>query len=260
MPLGCPKRGLEMRYGDLPKRHALATLLLATLVPTAAQAGPPFVTDDPGPTEQGHWEIFAFATGTESRDKTAGEAGLDINYGLAPGVQLTAVLPLTYEDEGRSRVDVGDIELAVKYRLLSQREESPLPDISFFPAVTLPTGRGAEAGRVQLFLPIWLQKDFGPWSLFGGGGYQINPGAGNRNYWTGGLGITREIGDRLSVGAEIYHQTPDEVPGRSFTGANIGLTYRLNDTWSVLLSAGPGLRNAAEGGRYAVYAALQLNL
>lgn len=249
-----------MRRRSLPNSHAVAALLLATLVPQAARAGPPFVTDDPAPTEPGHWEIFAFAEGMESRTETEGEAGLDINYGLAPGVQLTAVLPLTYEDEGRSRLDVGDVELAVKYRFLSQREGSIVPDIAFFPAITLPTGTGPESSRVRLFLPLWLQKDFGAWSLFGGGGYQINPGAGNRNYWTGGIGATRELSDRLTVGAELYHQTTDEVGGRSYTGANIGVTYRINDTYSVLFSAGPGLRNAAAGGRYTLYAALLLNL
>ena len=199
--------------------------------------------------------------GVESRDETEGEAGLDINYGLAPGVQLTAVLPLTYEHEGsRRRLDVGDVELAVKYRFLSQREGTLLPDIAFFPAITLPTGTGPESGRVRLFLPLWLQKDFGAWSLFGGGGYQINPGAGNRNYWTGGIGVARELSDRVTAGAEIYHQTTDEVGGRPYTGASFGLTYRINETYSVLFSAGPGLRNTAEGGRYALYAALLLNL
>lgn len=36
--------------------RVLATLGL--LAPATAWAGPPFLTDDPEPTETGHWEIY----------------------------------------------------------------------------------------------------------------------------------------------------------------------------------------------------------
>jgi hypothetical protein len=39
----------------------------------------------------------------------------------------------------------------------------------------------------QYFLPVWLQKDFGKWTTYGGGGYWINPGAGNKNWWFSGI-------------------------------------------------------------------------
>jgi hypothetical protein len=38
----------------------------------------------------------------------------------------------------------------------------------------VPTGnesRGLGAGHVQLYLPIWFQKDFGKWTTYGGGGF-----------------------------------------------------------------------------------------
>ena len=74
--------------------------------------------------------------------------------------------------------------------------------VAVFPGITLPTAsHGLGAGRVTALLPVWLQSDKGPWSFFGGGGYAINPGPGNRNYWTGGLAATRHFGegDRKSV-------------------------------------------------------------
>ena len=54
-------------------------------------------------------------------------------------------------------------------------------------------------GRVRLLLPMWAQKDFGPWSLFGGGGYMINPGAGNRDFWQSGVALTRQVTPRPQV-------------------------------------------------------------
>jgi hypothetical protein len=61
---------------------------------TAAIAGPPYATDDPEPTDLGHWEIYAFAAGTRADGGYDGAAGLDLNYGPVPNVQLTATLPI----------------------------------------------------------------------------------------------------------------------------------------------------------------------
>jgi hypothetical protein len=58
-----------------------------------AMAGPPYMTDDPEPTDYKHFEIYNFTNGTATRANTSGEAGIDINYGGAPNLQLTATLP-----------------------------------------------------------------------------------------------------------------------------------------------------------------------
>jgi hypothetical protein len=60
---------------------------------------------------------------------------------------------------------------------------------------------------VTALLPVWAQKDMGPWSLFGGG-YAINPGDGNRNYWTGGIALTRQASKQLLLGVEADRQGP----------------------------------------------------
>ena len=61
-----------------------------------AMAGPPYLTDDPEPTDYKHFEIYNFTNGTATRANTSGEAGIDINYGGAPNLQLTATLPAAY--------------------------------------------------------------------------------------------------------------------------------------------------------------------
>jgi hypothetical protein len=231
-------------------------------LPTRGLAGPPYLTDDPQPTDPGQWEIYNFAIGTGAPDGLAGEAGFDLNYGAVKDVQLTAVLPLPFENpEGFTanglRAGPGDVELAVKYRFLHQSDGSWMPDVAAFPRAFVPTtSRQFGTGHAGLLLPIWAEKDFGPWSVFGGGGYQINPGAGQRNFWQGGAAISRSFGQRLSLGAEWYGQARDTIGGGAFRTVNLAATYKLIEHWSLLTSAGPTWdHNGADG--YIFYLALK---
>jgi hypothetical protein len=233
---------------------ALAGLGLAT----PAFSGPPFVSDDPEPTDLGHWEIYAFTGGTHVPGETDGAAGFDINYGGAKDLQLTAVLPLNYQTGADGTVGIGNIELAAKYKFLHQSDGSLIPDVAFFPRAFLPTaGRRFGTRRLSILLPLWAQKDFGKWSLFGGGGYDLNPGPGQRNFWLTGIGLQRAISDRFALGAEVYRQTADADDARRFTGVNVGALYRLSKHWSLIGSAGPGIEHARTQGRYTFYAALK---
>ena len=224
---------------------------------TAALAGPPYATDDPEPTDTGHWEIYAFGTGTWADGGFDGAAGLDLNYGAVPGVQLTATLPIDMVRDGGTHAGPGDVELGVKYRFL--HDEPAGFSVAIFPRVILPTAsRRFGTGRVRLLLPVWAQKDFGAWSLFGGGGYTINPGAGNRDFWQSGLALTRTITPRLSLGAEIAHQSPDAVGARSTTALGAGGIYHLAGPVSLLFSGGPVFEHRGGTGANA-YVALGLN-
>jgi len=224
---------------------------------TAAIAGPPYATDDPEPTDLGHWEIYAFIAGTRADGSFDGATGLDLNYGPVANVQLTATLPIDFTQDGGTHAGAGDVELGVKYRFLN--DEAAGFSVAIFPRVTLPTAsRRFGTGRVRLLLPVWAQKDFGPWSLFGGGGYTINPGAGNRDFWQSGLALTRNITPRLSLGAEITHQSPDAVGARSTTALGIGGIFHVAGPYSLLFSGGPVFEHHGGTGVNG-YAALGLN-
>lgn len=230
--------------------------LTGLLASSPALAGPPYFSDDPEPTDYKHWEIYLFANGLGRNGGTEGSAGLDLNYGAAKDLQLTAVLPLDYG--GGDGLRRGDAEVAAKYKFVHQKDGSIIPDIAFFPRLFLPTSR--ESRRTQVLLPLWAQKDLGPWAVFGGGGYQVNPGPGNRDYWLQGVGVTRTVTKRLTLGAEIYHQGPDAFDAKPFTGVNVGASYRLKAPFSLLVSFGPGLQNPRSEGHYAFYTALKLDL
>jgi len=218
--------------------RAAATLVLIAFSGVAS-AGPPYVTDDPQPTDLHHSEIYAFGAAEGAHRSWDGAAGLDLNYGAVPGIQLTATLPLDLvHDAGRTSTHAGDVELGIKYRFLHR--EAAGVDIAIFPRLILPTaGHRFGTGRTQVLLPIWAEKDTGHWSLFGGGGYTINPGAGNRDFWQGGIALTREVSSHLSIGGEATLEGPDALGGHTTAGFGIGGVYRLGGPFALLASGGP---------------------
>jgi len=237
---------------------SLVATFAASLVSSAAFAGPPYDTDDPEPTELHHWEIYAFSTAASADGLTEGEAGVDLNYGPFPGVQLTATLPVDFETGAGTRVGQGDLEIAVKYRFL-HREKAGF-SIAVFPRLIVPTAsRRFGTGRVRLLLPVWAQKDIGDWSVFGGGGYMINPGPGNRNFWQAGLAVARPVTHRLSLGGEVSHEGPDAAGAHGTTRLGLGGIYSFGGPCSLLASAGPEYEDGRGAAGFHAYLALGLD-
>jgi hypothetical protein len=235
----------------------LAGVTLALAVGAPALAGPPYITDDPEPTDLHKWEIYTFTGGSHVTGSTEGAGGLDLNYGEAKDLQLTLVIPAEYETGG-FHAGLGDVEMAAKMKFLHQDDVGV--DVAFFPRVFLPTApRHGAPRQASLLLPIWAGKDMDSWSWFGGGGYVINPGAGNRDFWQGGLAATKDVTERLNLGGEIYYQSADTSGGKDFAGLNLGLAYKMTDHVSLLAAGGPGVKNARENGRYDYYLSLKFD-
>jgi hypothetical protein len=230
----------------------LATLLLSV----AAQAGPPFLTDDAEPTDTGHWEIYAPLIEAEgSGDDYGGALGVEFNYGVASNWQLTIGVPAAYTHDATGlHWGAGDLEVATKYRFY--HDASAGFQIAAFPGITLPTATNEMgADRMTALLPIWAQEDIGPWSIFGGGGYAINPGDGNSDYWTGGVAVTRQLGEQQLVGVEVYRQGPDTVDGKASTSLGLGAIVDLPGPLRLLVSGGPTFEEGGGEGFHA-FAAL----
>jgi hypothetical protein len=229
----------------------------------AAQAGPPFLTDDPEPVDLGHWEVYGFSAGAHVQGDTSGVlAGTEVNYGAARNLQLHIIVPVAYDNPrgGGTQVGVGDVELGAKYRFITPGEKDWFPQVGIFPLVELPTGnpdRGLGAGKARVYLPVWLQKDFGDWTTYGGGGYWINPGPGNKNYWFAGWLLQRKVTEKLALGAEVFHQTAMEQGGRDSAGFNFGGIYDFTAHYHLLFSAGRGLQDARDSNQFSYYLALQ---
>jgi hypothetical protein len=245
--------------------YGLASIALCCLAPAAANAGPPYRTDDPVPTDFGHYEFYTFSTGTVVRDDTSGLLpAFELNYGLIPEGQLTIDVGAAFDHPagGATQFGYGDTEVSFKYRFIQEDERGWRPQVAIFPLIQFPTGdqsRGLGAGHLVGFLPIWAQKSFGDWTTYGGGGYWINQGnGGDKNFWFFGGLLQRKITDKLSVAGEIFHQTADTAGGDDSTGFNFGAIYDFNEHDHFVFSAGSGLQNAATTNEFSWYAGFLL--
>lgn len=239
------------------KRFFLVVIIL--VVPAAAFSGPPFRTDDPIPVEFRHGELYLFSTGVYEAGGTGGVGpAVEFNYGILPDTQFHLIAPMAYDaprDEA-SHFGYGDTELGIKYRFVRQTET--LPDIGVFPLVEVPTGdqdMGLGNGKAQYFFPVWIQKDFGGWTSYGGGGYWINPGPGQKDYWFSGILLQYSFSENFYLGAELFYQTADTTDGADSAGFNVGGGLPLTAGFELLFSAGRGIKNSSAN-RFSYYIAL----
>lgn len=235
---------------------------------TPLQAGPPFVTDDPEPVDYQHWEVYLASQTTHGMGLSVGSLPneeaygtlphLEVNYGAAPNLQLHVIAPDAFADSTTSprQYGYGDTELGMKYRFIQQSDSSP--EVGTFPLVEVPTGsasRGLGQGQTGVYLPVWIQKDFGSWTTYGGGGYWINPGPGNRNFWFMGWLLQKQVRKNLAIGAEVFHETAQTVGAPSTSVLNLGFVWDLTDHYHFMGSAGPAIQGPSG---YITYLAIQL--
>lgn len=211
------------------------------LVVDAAKAGPPFVTDDPELLPPGGWEINIPFILERTPGRTEMDAPLfDLNYGL-PEVQLKLEFPIKIVRDNTKGADAGagDLLLGVKWRFLNN-EKSQL-QFGIYPQVLVPTGdreRGLGEGRPGFVLPVLAQKSWEKWTLYGDVGYWWQSAAGTRNYFYAGAVLEREISDRLTVGFELFGNSPTERGARSDVAFNLGGTWKLSEHVNFLFTGG----------------------
>jgi hypothetical protein len=238
-------------------RAAIALVVLAPSVSGVAWAGPPFQTDDPEPTPYRYYEIYVNSQSSHDGDVFSGTfPTLEINYGLMPNVQFSVDVSTAVGHAPRTSWDagLGDTGIGLKVRFIQQ--STWVPDVSFYPSVVLPTGDaklGLGGGQTKTFLPLWAQKDFSGWEVFGGGGVWHNPGLDSRDYAFTGLAVQRDFNDSFSAGAEMFHTTASTVGGSSATGFSIGFIKSLGELHKVLFSVGRGLDGSNTFSGYAAY-------
>lgn len=229
----------------------LVLALVALALPRSAEGGPPYLTDDPEPAPFRHWEVYVASQDAWARD--AGWTGtaphLEVNYGAWPDAMLHAIVPANAwarPPGGPVAFGYGDTELGLKLRFVHEGDR--VPQVGTFPLVELPTGdaaRGLGGGHVQAFFPLWVQKSFGRWTTYGGGGFWLRPGAGNRNGWFVGWQAQRELRRGVSLGAELVHESSPAVGERGSTLVNVGVVLDFGELQHLLASAGGGLDGRA---------------
>jgi len=213
-PLSPGNRSLQSCAG---RRAGLLIFFVLVASSRLCAQGPPYQTDDPVPVDYQHYEFYIFgsADGTPAEMDSQGPA-FEFNWGAVPRVQLHAILPWgvvapsnnpVYLPAGVGPTNFGltDVELGAKIAFI--RESKHIPQIGSFTMFEMPTGnsdKGLGVGKVWYKLPIWFQKNWGKWLFDGGGGYQVVPQTGYRDFpYTGWL-VKKELNERLELGAELF--------------------------------------------------------
>lgn len=220
----------------------LAVILVLALSSSPAMAGPPFMTDDPAPVDYKHSEFYIFSTYDKSKDgKDSAIPAFEFNYGALPNAQLHLVVPFMRSDpnDASAEFGIGDVEIGVKYRFLQETASSP--QIGIFPMAELPTGdssKGLGNGKAWWRFPVWIQKGWGEWTTYGGAGYVLNHAEGQKNYPFGGWLLQKDIGEKWTLGGEVFAHGKDAVDGQATTLLNFGGFYKFTPVFNLLFSAG----------------------
>jgi hypothetical protein len=233
-------------------------LTVAELTRTA-MAGPPFVTDDPEPTDTGHFENYLYTQGTSLSDQPLRPGvGIEINYGAFEDTQLSWSVPLNPNPgPGGMGVVWSALGGGVKYRFIEEDKDGWRPQMAIFPQVFIPVGSASHGVPTTELLPIWMQKSFGAWTTFGGGGYTNNPGVGNRNYFIYGWALQRQVTDKLALGGEVFGQTRDSINDYASTAVGLAVLYDFNDLWHLIGSVNTGIIHPRQSDQFSYNFALK---
>jgi hypothetical protein len=243
------------------KRPLLLCAILLSAFP--AYAGPPFVTDDTETTLAQHWQGYLSASGAYGKqDSTGALPNLELDYGVSKEFEIHVAGGMAFDRAPGASTDYGpgDTELGAKYRFIEEDGWGWFPALAFSPLIELPTGseaRGLSTGHTHVFLPLWIEKTFDSWTTYGGGGYWLNPGSGNKNYWFGGWALQKQVTNTLALGGELFYQDPTTTGYKNGIGFNLGATYDFSDTYHLLGAVGRGITNVTATDDLSWYVALQ---
>ena len=231
------------------------SFIIILFIPTFILAGPPFLTDDPEPVDYMHWEFYVSSQSQFSgNDVDATLPHFEINYGLVPEVQVHLIIPMEYTKR-ESSLEYGNVntELGVKYRFINI-------DSSFqagvFPITEVPTGKKvtlAGENKLQVFLPVWIQMNSGKFISYGGAGYWINPGTGNKNWVYAGWQGQYDFTETITLGGELFYHTADSNDSEAGTGFNFGGYININEYNHILFSVGHSLTGTTTTTGYVGY-------
>ena len=209
-----------------------------------AQAGPPFLSNDPGTPGNGYWEINLAAAQTIERGSASYQLPqIDVNFGIGDRIQLTYQIPYVVDtrDGQSSHAGWSNANPGVKWRFIDQGEDGW--QVSLFPQVE--TGstlsaqqRGVGSPGPRLLMPLEAATKLGAVELDMEAGYFF-PKRGPREEIFG-LVAGHSFAERFDLAVELYRDHP-LGPQSSSTTLDLGGRYELRRGLIALFMAGRGV-------------------
>lgn len=208
-------------------------------------AGPPFTTDDPQPVDFLHWEFYiasSYQFGKYNDNATLPH--IEVNYGAMPDVQIHLLTGMGYvKEDANHQYGFMTAEFGVKYRFINDDNGF---QVGIFPLIEIPTtSKESLVGNynLQTFLPVWIQKSWGKFTTYGGAGYLINPGPNNKNSIFAGWECQYDFSKTISLGGEVYYQSPETNDGSNDFSFKVGGYINLTEENHILFSIGRSFNN-----------------
>ncbi|HUT54330.1 MAG TPA: hypothetical protein VM658_13155 [bacterium] len=230
----------------------LKWLILASLffiVAGPAFAYHPLSTDDPGTTDQRHFELewgndFIWPDGR--MDEASGY--LALKAGLAPGLEFDTALGFAYSmNSGHENVSgFGDAEVALKWRFLGDNE-GPY-NLGIEVVTLLPSGETAKGlSEGDTIIPAALlfgSAGKGPFRALWNTGVIFVPDANDLLLY--GLALEYKATDDFALVGEIFSETDIELAGNDNPlEARVGALYSAADWLTLSAGFGVGLTDAS---------------
>jgi hypothetical protein len=218
--------------------------------PVRAQAGPPFLTNDPGTPGSANWEINVGSMQTLAHGVSSYQVPqIDLNFGVGDRIQLTYEVPYILQTSTGQPLASGwgNGFPGVKWRFLDQGEDGW--QMSSFPQVEtggsqLARQKGIAQAGPRYLLPIEVTKKIGPLDVDFEAGYYI-AGHGPKERILG-LVTGRSVTERLELDAEIYDDRAYGAAPHSRT-LDLGGRYKLRPGMIALFMAGRSINGFSDG-------------
>ena len=249
----CYPDGMRSGLSSLRSACSLSALLVA-VIPAAARAAHPFITDDTGTQGAGNWQLELLAqrnrldrtadagAGPVRQDRRATIINPVLTYGLLDNLDLAVGLnhlryrvtedgAVTDEASGMS-----DSALELKWRFYESGEFS----LALKPGLSLPTGnenRGLGTGRTSWGASLIAAYEAGPWTFMGNVAYTRlrfsllqDEAATREDLWRLSGGATWSVADGVRLVGELGIRTNEArddpfQPGRNGQFAMLGAIY-----------------------------------
>jgi hypothetical protein len=240
-----------------------SAILLSVPLLARAQAGPPFLTNDPGTPGNGNWEINLAVAPTVTHEGASYQVPqIDLNYGLGDRIQLTYEVPylVSTSDPQSQHGGWSNAFPGIKWRFLDQGEGGW--QASIFPQVETGGSLRAQVNGIALpgpryLLPAEVTKKFGDYDVdFELGEYIPVHGAHER---ITGLVAGRSLTPRLELDVEIYDDRATDAPPRETT-LDVGGRFKLRPGIIALFMAGRAIIGSVQTTQFFGYLGVQILL
>jgi hypothetical protein len=215
-----------------------------------AQAGPPFLTNDPGTPGNANWEINLGSMQTIARGVSSYQVPqIDLNFGVGDRIQLTYEVPYVLQtSSGQPRASGWSNGYpGFKWRFLDQGEDGW--QVSTFPQVetgasSLARQEAIAVAGPRFLLPLEVTRKIGPLDVDLEAGYYIAGHAPRERIL--GLVAGRSVTERLELDAEIYDDRAQHTTPHSTT-LDLGGRYQLRRGMIALFMAGRSTNGFRDG-------------